>query len=357
MLPTLQLQTNKWTPMKKLTAKLRRQKPEEKPSRITNETVAEHREQILAGGRKFKYPVQYAKHRLVINTMVIALSAIVLLVIACWYLLYFAQANTKFMYRLTQLVPVPVATVDGENVRYSEYLKKYRSDIFSLVQQEQINLKSVDGKRQSEYYKRQELDGAIKEAYAGKLARERNISVSRSEVDAFITRTVSRKSISLEAYEKTVLQNFYDWSLDEYRGVVKARLLTQKISFAIDEAAKKRASSVAIEAQAVGVDFAAIAIANSDDGGTKLNGGDVGILPLDNQDMNGLIALASKMEVNQVSQAVQGSDGYYIIKLTEKNDTSVRYSQIKIGLTELNKRFETVKAEKKIKEHIKVSQL
>lgn len=343
--------------MKKLTAKLRRQKPEEKPSRITNETVAEHREQILAGGRKFKYPVQYAKHKLVINSMLIALSAIALLVIACWYLLYFAQTNTKFMYRLTQLVPIPVATVDGENVRYSEYLKKYRSDIFSLVQQEQINLKSVDGKRQSEYYKRQELDSAIKEAYAGKLARENNITVSRSEIDNFITRTVSSKSISLEAYEKTVLRNFYDWSLDEYRGVVKGRLLTQKTSFAIDKAAKTRAESLASQAQAAGADFAALAAANSDDAGTKLGGGDVGTLPLENQDVNGLIAAAKKLEINQVSAPIQGSDGYYIIKLIEKNDASVRYAQIKVGLTELDKRFEAVKNANKIKEHIKVEKI
>ncbi len=340
--------------MKKLTDKLRRQKPEEKPSRITNETVAEHREQILAGGRKFKYPVQYAKYKLVINTIIIALSAIVLLVIACWYLLYFAQTNTKFMYRLTQLVPVPVASVDGENVRYSEYLKKYRSDIFSLVQQEQINLKSADGKRQSEYYKRMELDSAIKEAYAGKLAREKKITVSRAEIDEFITRTVSSKSISLEAYEKTVLNNFYDWSLDEYRGVVKARLLTQKTSFAIDEAAKQRANSLATQAQAAGADFAALATANSDDAGTKANGGDVGNLPLENQDMNGLIAAAKKLEPNQVSAPIQGRDGYYIIKLIEKNDTSVRFAQIKVGLTELDKRFEAVKKAGKIKEHIKV---
>ncbi len=357
MLRTPRLQTNKWTPMKKLTAKLRRQKPEEKPSRITNETVAEHREQILAGGRKFKYPVQYAKHKLVINTMLIAFSAIALLVVACWYLLYFAQTNTKFMYRLTQLVPIPVATVDGENVRYSEYLKKYRSDIFSLVQQEQINLKSVDGKRQSEYYKRQELNSAIKEAYAGKLARENNITVSRSEIDAFITRTVSSKSISLEAYENTVLRNFYDWSLDEYRGVVKGRLLTQKTSFAIDGAAKKRAESLATQAQTPGADFAALASANSDDAGTKPNGGDVGALPLENQDINGLIAAAKKLEINQVSAPIQGSDGYYIIKLIEKNDSSVRYAQIKIGLTELNKRFEAVKNANKIKEHIKVEKM
>jgi len=343
--------------MKKLTAKFKKaQPPEEKTGRITNETVAEHREQILAGGRKFKYPVQYAKHKLVLNSLLIAFGAIVLLFVLCWYLLYFAQVNTKFMYRLTQLVPVPVANVDGEDVRYSEYLKKYRSDIFSLVQQEQINLKSADGKRQSEYYKRRELDAAIKEAYAAKLARELKITVSRAEVDEFITKTVNSKSISLEAYEKTVLRNFYDWSLDEYRGVVKARLITQKVSFAIDDAALARTKSLAAQAKG-GADFAKLAAENSDDLATKGNGGDVGGLPLDNQDPNRLIVAAQKLEKGQVSDPIQGSDGYYVIKLIEKSDTAVHYAQIKVNLTEFDKRFEAVKNDKKIKEHIKVEQL
>lgn len=344
--------------MKKLTAKLlKKPQTEEKPSRITNETVAEHREQILAGGRKFKYPVQYAKHKLVLNSLLIGLVAVILLVVLGWYLLYVAQANSKFMYRLTQLVPVPVANVDGENVRYSEYLKKYRSDIFSLVQQEQINLKSADGKRQAEYYKRKELDSAVKEGYVNKLARERNIKVTRAEIDNFITRTVNSKAISLEAYEKTVLRNFYDWSLDDYRGVVKARLLSQKVGFAIDDAAKKRAEALAKQASAPGADFAKLATEHSDDLATKQNGGDVGSLPLDNQDANRLIPTAQKMEPGQVSGALQGADGYYIIKLIEKSDSAVRYSQIKIGLTELDKRFEAVKAAGKVKEYIKVNQL
>lgn len=344
--------------MKKLTAKLRKQnKTDDKPSRITNETVAEHREQILAGGRKFKYPVQYAKHKLVLNSILIATTAVVLLMILCWYLLYVTQTNSKFMYRLTQLVPVPVASVDGEWVRYSEYLKKYRSDIFSLVQQEQINLKSTDGKRQSEYYKRKELDSAIKDAYVNKLARQSNITVSRTEIDDFITRTVNSKSISLEAYEKTVLRNFYDWSLDEYRGIVKSRLLSQKVGFAIDDAAKKRAESIAQQAAAQGADFAALAAKESDDLATKLNGGSVGALPLDNQDVNGLIAEAKRMNPGQVSGALKGSDGYYVIKLIEKTSTSVHYAQIKISLTELDKRFEAVKKDGKIKEHIKVDQI
>lgn len=345
--------------MKKLLPKLRRKQAsaEEKPSRITNQTVAEHREQILAGGRKFKYPVQYAKHKLVLNSVLIGLAAIVLLAVLGWYLLYVAQANSKFMYRLTQLVPVPVAKVDGEYVRYSEYLKKYRSDIFSLVQQEQINLKSADGKRQAEYYKRKELDNATKDAYINKLAREKNIKVSRTEIDNFITRTVNSKSISLEAYEKTVLRNFYDWSLDEYRGVVKSRLLQQKVGFAVDDKAKTRAQSIAVQAQAAGSDFAKLASDNSDDTATKANGGDAGTLPLDNQDANGLIAKAKDLTPGQVSDPIQGADGYYIIKLIEKNDTSVHYAQIKIGLTELDARYDAVKKAGKITEYIKVAQL
>lgn len=344
--------------MKKLITKLKReQSTEDKSSRITNETVAEHREQILAGGRKFKYPVQYAKHKLVLNSIFIGVGTVVLLVVLCWYLLYFAQNNSKFMYRLTQLVPVPVATVDGENVRYSEYLKKYRSDIFSLVQQEQINLRSADGKRQSEYYKRKELDSAVKEAYVNKLAREQGITVSRAEIDNFITRTVNSKSISLEAYEKTVLRNFYDWSLDEYRGVVKARLLSQKVGFALDTEAKTRANTLATQAAAPGADFAALARTNSDDLATKPNGGDVGPLPIDNQDVNSLIAAAKKMEVGQVSAPIQGSDGYYIIKLIAKNENSVHYAQIKIALTVLDKKFDEIKKSNKIKEHIKVDQV
>ena len=341
--------------MKKFVAKLTRKKRQEPEgsTRITNQTVAEHREQILAGGRKFKYPVQYAKHKLVFNSIAIILITLLLLAGMTYYLLYFAQVNGKFMYRLTQLVPVPVANVDGENVRYSEFLKKYRSDIYSLVQQEQINLSSNDGKRQSEYYKRRELDNAVREAYVAKLARQNNVSVSRDEVDSFITRTVNSKSISLEAYERTVLNNFYDWSLDEYRGVVKARLLTQKVAFSIDQTAKQRAENLATQA-AGGADFAQLARDNSDDTATKGNGGDVGALPLDNQDPNSLVAQAAKLAPGQVSQPLRGNDGYYILKLASKTDTSVQFSQIKVGLTELDKRFEAVKRDGKVREYITV---
>ena len=83
--------------MKKLLTKLNRKKqPEEPKGRITTDTLAEHREKVLAGGRKFKYPMQYARHKLVINAIIIGVAAVILLVVLGWYLLYPAQNTSEF---------------------------------------------------------------------------------------------------------------------------------------------------------------------------------------------------------------------------------------------------------------------
>ena len=73
--------------MKKIFKKKPKQK-KELPTRITNDTVAEHREHVLAGGRKLKYPVQYTRSALVRNTIIISAVALVALVAGVWAQLY-----------------------------------------------------------------------------------------------------------------------------------------------------------------------------------------------------------------------------------------------------------------------------
>ena len=171
--------------MKKLLNKVRR-KPQEEPGRITTETIAEHRERILAGGRRFKYPVQYARHRLVINATLISVGVIILLVTFIGWQLYFVQATNDFMYRVTKVVPLPVAKVDGEDVRFSDYLMKYRSSIHYLEEKELLNLNSEDGKSQSDFVKQQAMEDAITDTYALKVAKEQGIAVSDAELEAFL---------------------------------------------------------------------------------------------------------------------------------------------------------------------------
>jgi len=331
------------------------EQPDDGSSRITNETVAEHREKVLAGGRKFKYPVQYQRHKLVINTIIIGVTTVVLLTLLGWYQLYVSQDSSKLMYRITQLIPVRVATVDGEPVPYRDYLMRFRSSIFYMQKQDAINLSTVDGKRQAAYYQRQELTNAERNAFVTKLAHEQKISVSDKEVSEFIKKDIDARSVSLNAYEKTVLNSYYDWSLDEYSGIVRGELLKRKVSFAVDDSAKRKVNTL-FQSVASGADFATVARTSSDDDATKGNGGDTGLLPTDGLDSDGLIAAASKLDKDQVSGIIQGVDSYYFIKLISKADDGVEYRVIKVKLDVFDDKFASLKDQGKIKEYISVAQ-
>ena len=93
-----------------------------KEAKTEKQKVEERREEVLANGRKFKYPLQYAKHKLVFNTIIISVVAIGILVAALWAMLYKFQNTGDVVYRISKVLPVPVAEVDGEKVRFSDYL-------------------------------------------------------------------------------------------------------------------------------------------------------------------------------------------------------------------------------------------
>ncbi len=338
----------------KLVKKIRKQPAPEVDNRITNETVAEHREQILAGGRRFKYPLQYSRHKLVINSLLIGIASLVVAAVLFWWQMYPAQNTSNFMYRLTQIIPVPVATVDGESVPYNMYLKRFLSSVHYLEEQNNLNVNSQDGKKEIEYRKRVELDNAIRDAYATKLAREHHVTVSDKDVDDFIAQDLESKKVSASTYEKTVLAVFYDWSMADYRSVVRAELLKRKVSFAVDTPAKSKADRVLAALRNPGADFGTVAKAETDDEATRASGGDSGDVPLKTLDSNGVIARAHSLEPGQVSDLIYGTDGYYIVKLTSKNDQSIRFQFIKIALHEFDQRLAAVKQAGKVKEYISV---
>jgi hypothetical protein len=230
--------------MKQVLQKLRKQKKAETPSRITNDTVTEHRKRVLAGGRKFKYPLQYSKHKLVINTVIISILAIIAVTVFGWWQLYPQQNTTDFAYRVTSVVPLPVAKVDGAHVRYSDYLMQLRGSRHYLEQREPASLVGDDGVRQLEFLKQQALRDAIADTYARQLARDRGISVSDDELNTALRK--QRQSGDGEISERTynaVIQDFYGWSPDEYARALRAKLLRQKVLFAVDDTAKNHANA------------------------------------------------------------------------------------------------------------------
>jgi hypothetical protein len=344
--------------MKKFLAKRREKAKKQIPTRITNETVAEHRERILAGGRRFKYPMQYARHRLVINTIIVTVVALVLLVAFGWWQLYSAQNTSDFFYRVTRILPLPVASVQGEQVRYSDYLMYFNSSAHYLRQSEQLNLASEDGKRQVDYVKRKSMDTVIADAYARKLAREKNITVDDAKIDQVISndRNTANGRISQETYDASAM-NILGWAPDEYRHDAKSKLIRQEVSYAIDETAKKTKEKTAelIKGEA---DFAKVAEQLGGQGAAKVTVGASGLVPRTNRD-GGLSEAASKLEEGKVSDAIKTTtgDGYYFVRLLDDSGSQISYEYLRIPLTEFNKQLSSLKNDGSIKEYITIPKL
>lgn len=341
--------------MKKL-LRSRKKHTDQQPARITNETVAEHRERILAGGRRFKYPVQYARHRLVINTIIISIVAFVLLVAIVWWQLYPAQNSSTFFYRITRVVPLPVASVDGQTVRYSDYLVGYRSHAHYLEFKEGVNLRSKENKAQVDYIKRKAMDAAIADAYAAKLAGEYGVSVSEQQVDEALERQRhSRDGVaSQETYNAIILDHF-DWTPEEARGVTARKLLRQEVAYKIDEqAAKQRdALEAALKTE---TDFDKIAASLDGRGSAKITTGVTPLVPRNNQD-GGLAEMASRLEKGKVSDVFRSTsgDGYYAVHLLDTDTKGqVSYAFIKIPLTAFKDRLAKVQSDGKIDEFIDI---
>ena len=344
--------------MKKLLSKVRGKKqPEEPQGRITTDTLAEHRERVLAGGRKFKYPVQYQRHKLVINTIIIAVAALVILVGLGWYLLYPGQNSSEFMYRVTKVVPVPVAMVDGQPVAYSDYLMKFRSAEHYLTEKEQVDVSTEDGKRQLDYVKSQSMDDAIADAYAAKLAAEKNIEVTDADLETFLKqqRQSSDGSEVSEATYNSVIKDYYGWSPDEYRDAMKSKLLRQKVAFAVDDTAQKTADAIQTQLSSGQTNLETIANALNAQTKGAVSYTPPAWVPKNNRD-GGLATAAAGLQKGQISKALKTSsgDGYYYVQLVDINDTQVEYAYIHVPLTTFNDQLKALEKDGKLTKYIKV---
>lgn len=345
--------------MKKLLSKVRKKQPQEPAGRITTDTLAEHREKVLAGGRKFKYPVQYQRHRLVINALIIGVAALLLLVGLGWYMLYSAQNTSEFMYRVTKVVPVPIATVDGEQVHYSDYLMKYRSAEHYLLEKEQIDGKSDDGKSQLAYVKSQAMDDAVADAYALKLSRELDVKVSDDELETFLKQ--QRQSSDGEVSEATynaVIRDYYGWSPSEYRDSMQSKLLRQKVAYAVDTKADEITKSIQDTIKAGNADLKVVAEGlNTAKPGSVLYTPATWV-PKNNQD-GGLAAAAAKLEKGQVSVPIKptSGNGYYFVRLIDSSEDQVQFEYIHVSLTEFKAKLDQIAKDNKLTKFVKIEDI
>lgn len=327
--------------------------------RITNKTVAEHREEVLGSARKFILPLQQSRHKVVVVSISIFVASVLAFFAYCTLALYRFQSSDTFLYRVTQVVPFPIARSGSNLVAYENYLFELRHYKHFYENQQELDFETDAGQRQLAEFKRRALDKVVNDAYVKQLADEHNITVTDQEVEDEITvvRSQNRLGNSEEVLEET-LKKFWGWSLDDFKRSLRQQLLAQKVVAALDTDTAARAEAAMAELNS-GADFAAVAQEYSDDVATKANGGSLGgFVERNTRDLSPKTTEALfTLEEGAYSEPINIGYGLQIVKVLEKKDDQVKGAHILFNFKDVENFINDLKAEQPARIYISLPPL
>jgi len=303
---------------------------------ITNETVAEHREDVLKGARKYKYPLQHSKHRIVIISTVLIIVAIVGFFAYAATALYKLQSSSAFMYRVTQVLPFPVAKAGSQYVSYENYLFELRRYEHYYQTQQRIDFNDKNGKRQLASYKPIALNQVVQAAYVKQLAARNKVSVTSAEMnDQLAALQAQNQSTNQELADVT--SQFFGWSMDDLKREIKQELLSQKVAATLDTKTRARAQQVLAQVQA-GTDFGTLATQYSD-AADKANGGQYGNTAITTASTDvppEVVRALQNLQVGQTSLVIQAGNTLEIVKLLGNDNGKLKAAHISFNVTPID---------------------
>lgn len=332
------------------------EKAAEEAPRITNQTVAEHREQVLSSARKYILPLAHSRKQVITITTILFVVGVVAFFTYCTLALYKFNTDSTFIYRVTQVIPFPIAKAGSRFVSYENYLFELRRYKHYYINQEELDFTDPQNVGQLAAYRQQALDSVINDAYVKQLAEQNGVGVSDQEIDAEIDilRSQNRTGDSDKVFEG-VLKDYWGWSIDDFRRKLYTELLAQKVVAHLDAGTLQKAQAVLAELK-TGKDFAEAAAQYSDDMATKDNGGEYGYpigrttRSLSARTTEALFAL----ETGQFSEVINTGTTLEIVKSIEVSGDKVRAAHIVFNLKDINDYINELKETDKAQTYVSV---
>jgi hypothetical protein len=324
--------------------------------RITNETVSEHREEVLSSARKYIYPLQHSKHRVV--RISLSLLALVLLAFFafCGLELYKFQNTGGFIYDVTRIVPFPVAKTHGHFISYESYLFELRRNIHYYQTQQQSDFKTDSGKFQLKRLKEQAMSQVVQDAYVKQLAAQNGVSVSSRQVSdqLNLVRRQNRLGSNNRVF-KEVLNEFWGWNENDFKRELRQQLLKQAVVAKLDTQTATKANN-ALKQLRGGADFAQLAGQVSEDPSTKAAGGQypAEIAATDRELAPNVTDELFKLKPGQVSPVINSGYTLEILKVLDGNAQKVHAAHIQFNLKDASTYVKPLQDKEPVHKYIKV---
>lgn len=322
--------------------------------RITNETVADHREDVLKGARKFIYPLQQSKHNIVRTSLLLLTAVLIVFFSYCGLALYKYQTTSSFIYGVTKVIPFPVAKAGKSWVSYESYLFSLRRNMHYYQTQQAANFSTKDGKAQLKTLKQQAMKQVTLNAYVKQLATQHKVTVSDQAVtdQVNLVRNQNRLGSSQKVLNE-VLSQFWGWGEADFRRELKQQLLQQAVVAKLDKVTNAKADS-ALKQLLAGTDFATLAGQVSEDVATKGSGGQypTAITPNDANLAPIITSELFKLQVGQISPIINTGYTLEILKVLDGTAASVHASHIQFVYTPIATFTDPLQAKNKSQTYI-----
>ncbi|HSH56112.1 MAG TPA: peptidylprolyl isomerase, partial [Candidatus Limnocylindrales bacterium] len=254
------------------------------------------------------------------------------------------------------VIPFPIAKAGPHFVSYESYLFELRHLMHYYQTQQKENFNDPKTAGHLVQLKRDSLQKVIDDAYVKQLAAKHNISVSNREVNDQITLVKSQNRLGTnDQMLGDVLQQFWNWSINDFKRELKSQLLAQKVASELDVATQARAAN-ALAALGEGKDFAKVAAEVSDDASTKANGGQYGLpISRSNRDVSPQVVDALfKLQPGQTSGVINTGYTLEIVKLIQMNGDKAQAAHISFNLKNIQEYIKPLKEENKPRRLIRV---
>jgi len=318
-------------------SKLRRKSPDikinqaiENLPRITNETVAEHREEMLSSARKFIYPLKHSRRSIVKVSVALFVVGLVVFMSYVMLALYRFQSSSSFIYGVTKVLPLPIAKAGSAWVSYESYLFELRHLKHYYETQQEVDFGSDSGRAQLADFRRQAMDQAVNDAYVKQLAEENDVSVNGTEVEDAVRLLRDQNRLGGSDQEfADVLKEFWGWKVDDFRRELRQQLLAQQVVAKLDTGAADKLRTAQVQLKQ-GTDFAAVAKQFSDDVPTKESGGEYAyLIDRSNRDVAPqVVDTLLRMQPGQVSEIIDTGYTLEIVKVISTDNGKIRAAHI-----------------------------
>jgi hypothetical protein len=328
----------------------------EEVPRITNQTISIHREDVLKGARKYIYPLSHSKNKIVIITTSLVVTLILVFFSYCTLALYKFNSTSQFLYKVTTVIPFPIARVNGHFVSYNNYLFEIQHYIHYYQTEQGVDFSSISGKEQLKNYEKQALNKVLNDAYIDELASKDHISVSSSQVNNQINIVREQNRLgSNQAELQDVLKTYYGWSINDFRRELKTQLLAQNLVSKLDTGTHSQAQNV-LDLLNKGGDFATLAQEYSSDISTKANGGQYpGTISQNNPSIPAqIMTVLFTLKPGQHSGIINTGASLEIVENISQHGQQIQAAHISFNFKDINTYLTPLKNQTKEKIYIKV---